>query len=146
MKETGGTQGDVGPIVELLCAHAALIQNTSDVMSSALTKGLFELQALSSEQDGKADAQIQKSLSRMMMAMQSQDILRQQVGVLMHGLKTLVEAVPPVNAEADADDWVASKLDDLRAAYVMREQYVLHEEMTGMPSPRETEADPILFD
>lgn len=141
------TDVGIAPIIELLCAHAALVQNTSDHMALTLSDGASELEELSASLPRDAQLQFQKSVSRMLVALQSQDILRQQVGVLMHGLKALSTAEPPTGTGQRGSDWISSQISGLRDAYVMREQYVLHATLTGTPAPPlEVDMGPLLFD
>jgi len=137
----------IAPLIELLCAHAALVQNTSDHMALTLSDGISELEQLSASLTQDEQSQLQKPVSQMLVALQSQDILRQQVGVLMHGLKALTKAEPPTGTGQEGSDWISSQISGLRDAYVMREQYVLHATLTGTPPPPlEVDGGPLLFD
>jgi hypothetical protein len=136
----------IAPIAELLGAHATLARNTSDHMGLALSDTMSELQGLASGLPEEAGEEFQRSLARMMVALQSQDILRQQLDVLIQGLKALGDAAPSSNAAPISSDWVAARVEGLREAYVMREQHVLHEALTGRAAPPESEPGPMLFD
>jgi len=122
-------QDTLAQFVDLLGAHLDLISKTSEDTALRLSEGLSEIRVTLSEMaQGRMDeTRLNAALERaseLQADLQSQDILRQQVVAVRHGVATLASL--PV-----AD--VSMHMEGMKSDYVMPQQWDIHARITGEP-------------
>ena len=140
--ESQETSRTVKPLTDLLVAHAELIDETSETMAHDLAKSLQRLRQELPESE--KDEAIQATMSELISALQYQDIVRQQIGVLIQGLEAVASANVPL--EDAPEEWFDHRLKEIEDGYVMQAQFLVHEKILGIPSKIASNQGDTFFD
>ena len=132
----------VKPITDLLVAHAELIDETSETMAADLAKSLQRLRQELPESE--REEAIQDTMSELISALQYQDLVRQQIGVLIQGLESVACASVP--SEDSPEEWFGHRLKEIEDGYVMQAQVLVHEKILGISKDTASSDDDIFFD